>query len=253
MFYRHLLTSMGLTALLLTSTGCSQPSTTHSSSQSSSQEATSQADADEDYLTSLGLMKGHLIIAKELIDAGKPEQAEPHVGHPVEELYSDIEGELTERNVPDFKVTLNQFHDQVKTAPKSPKLKANYDSSLQAIDSAIAAVPESERQSPEFVLGVMNRLLNVANEEYEAAIANGKFVEVIEYQDSRGFVVYAEQMYQTIADSMSQKNPDTHQTITTTLTELKTAWPSAIPPNAPVMTPEQVAQLVTKIKESSQL
>jgi len=32
-------------------------------------------------------------------------------------------------------------------------------------------------------------------EEYKAAIANNKFVELIEYQDSRGFVLYAEDLY----------------------------------------------------------
>jgi len=40
-------------------------------------------------------MKGHLIVAKELMAQGNYKQAEPHIGHPVEELYADVEGELT--------------------------------------------------------------------------------------------------------------------------------------------------------------
>ena len=39
---------------------------------------------DVDYMAKLGLMKGHLIVAKELLDQQQPKQAEPHIGHPVE-------------------------------------------------------------------------------------------------------------------------------------------------------------------------
>ena len=38
---------------------------------------------DIDYITKLGLMKGHLLVAKELLDQNQPKQAQPHIGHPV--------------------------------------------------------------------------------------------------------------------------------------------------------------------------
>jgi len=41
-------------------------------------------------------------------------------------------------------------------------------------------------------------MLKTAAEEYKAAIANNKFVELIEYQDSRGFVLCAEDLYKTL-------------------------------------------------------
>ena len=214
---------------------------------------TETTDEDKDYLVSLGLMKGHLMVAQQLIAEGKYEEAEPHVGHPVEELYGDIEPQLSKRNVADFKMTLNQFHDGIKTNPKSDKMKGLYDSSMNAVDQAIAAVPKEKLQSPETVLPVINGLLKTANAEYKAAIANNKFVELIEYQDSMGFVVYAEELYQPIATTMSEKYPEKHEVITTTLTELKTAWPSVNAPETPVMSPEKVDELVTKIKENSTL
>jgi len=37
-------------------------------------------DADIDYMTALGLMKGHLIVAKELMAQGNYKQAEPPSG-----------------------------------------------------------------------------------------------------------------------------------------------------------------------------
>ncbi|ACB51984.1 unknown [Crocosphaera subtropica ATCC 51142] len=244
-----------LVPFAVTLTSCSTPSENKDTTQTSAPEVveTKTEEGDTDYLTSLGLMKGHLMVAKDLMEQGKYEEAEPHVGHPVEELYGTIEPELSKRNVTDFKMTLNQFHDGIKTNPKSEKMKELYENSMTAIDQAIAAVPTEKLQSPETVLPVINGLLATANAEYQAAIANNKFVELIEYQDSMGFVAYAEEIYQPIADTMSQQYPEKHEVITTSLAELKTAWPSVNAPETPVMSPEKVNELVTKIQESSTL
>ena len=61
---------------------------------------------DTDYMVKLGLMKGHLFVAKELLDLKKPKDAEPHIGHPVEEIYTDVADQLNERKVKEFKTTL---------------------------------------------------------------------------------------------------------------------------------------------------
>ncbi|WP_448572817.1 hypothetical protein [Trichothermofontia sp.] len=203
---------------------------------------------DVDYLTTLGLMQGHLLVAKELMDAGQYEQAEPHIGHPVEELYGNIEGQLAARQVPDFKPVLTQLHDLAKTAPGSPEMAKAYEEAIPTLDRAIAALPASERQSPDLVLDTINQMLKTAAEEYKAAIADNKIVEVVEYQDSRGFVLYAEQMYQAITPQMSQARAADHQAITAAFTELKTAWPSIEPPATPVKMPSEVYGLIATIE-----
>ena len=230
----------------------SSPSPDTSSVSTSEQTAAVEQMSDVEYMTALGLMEGHLIVGKELLDLGKPEQAEPHMGHPVEEIYGEIEDELTRRNVPQFKIAMNQLHDLVKTAPKSPQVVDKYQAGIEAIEGAIAAVPDKQRQSPKFVLEVITKLLAPAEEEYKAAIANNRIVEEIEYQDSRGFVLYAESLYGSIAPEMKQKNPQVHQIIVSSMKELKKAWPSPVPPEKPVMTPAQVSQMVAQIKASSQ-
>ncbi|HEY9298144.1 MAG TPA: helix-hairpin-helix domain-containing protein, partial [Phormidium sp.] len=207
---------------------------------------------DVDYMTKLGLMKGHLLVAKELLDKQQPKQAEPHIGHPVEEIYVDVEDQLNERKVKEFKTTLIGLQDLVKSKPKDTKIATEFTNSMQAVDSAIQGIPATQRNSPQFVLKVINGLLDAANSEYEAAIANGKISAAIEYQDSRGFVNYANTLYKGIAAQMAKQNPAAHKAIATSMAELSKAWPAAIPPAAPVLTPEQVSQLVKTIEQNSQ-
>ncbi|MGM3306361.1 helix-hairpin-helix domain-containing protein [Anabaena sp. WFMT] len=214
---------------------------------------------DVDYMTKLGLMKGHLLVAKELLDQNQPKQAEPHIGHPVEEIYVDVEDQLNERKVKEFKTTLVSLQDLVKSNAKSAKLKTDFVASVQSVDGAIAALPADQRNQPRFVLQVINGLLDAANSEYGAAvakptegIANGKISAPIEYQDSRGFVVYSNELYQGISSQIAQDNPEAHKAIDTALAELVKVWPTAIPPTQAIKTPEDVTKLVKTIEENTQ-
>ncbi|MBW4635895.1 MAG: helix-hairpin-helix domain-containing protein [Iphinoe sp. HA4291-MV1] len=207
---------------------------------------------DVDYMTKLGLMKGHLLVAKELLDKNQPKKAEPHIGHPVEEIYVDVEDQLNERKVKEFKTSLVSLQDFVKSNPKSPKVKTDFTSSMQAVDSAVTALPADQRSQPRFVLQVINGLLDAANSEYGAAIADGKISAEIEYQDSRGFVSYADDLYKGISSKVSQQHPQEYKAINTSMTELIKVWPSAIPPAKPVKTPEDVTKLIKTIEQNSQ-
>ncbi len=205
---------------------------------------------DVDYMSKLGLMKGHLLVAKELLEL-QPKQAEPHIGHPVEEIYVDVEDQLNERNVKEFKTTLINLQDLVKSQPKDAKVETNFATAVVNVDTAIQALPENQRSSPEFVLQVINELLDAANSEYRAAIANGKVAAAIEYQDSRGFVIYADELYKGISSQMAEEHSEAHKAIEASMPELIKAWPSATAPDAPVKTPEQVSQLIKKIEQNS--
>ncbi|AFZ25922.1 hypothetical protein Cylst_3804 [Cylindrospermum stagnale PCC 7417] len=207
---------------------------------------------DIDYMTKLALMKGHLFVAKELLDLNQPKQAEPHIGHPVEEIYVDVEDQLNERKVKEFKTSLVSLQDLVKSNPKNAKLKTDFTASMQSIDQAIAALPAPQRSKPGFVLQVISGLLDAANSEYGAAIANGKVAAPIEYQDSRGFVIYANELYKGISSQVAQGNPEADKAIATNLAELLKVWPAAIPPAQAVKTPADVTKLVTTIEQNSQ-
>ena len=208
---------------------------------------------DTDYMVKLGLMKGHLLVAKELLDLNKPKDAEPHIGHPVEEIYTDVADQLNERKVKEFKTTLITLDDLVKAGAKdSTKVNTNFKASMQLIDGAISALPEAQRKLPSFVLSVINGLLDTAKSEYTASIADGKFKAAIEYQDSRGFIAYADTLYQGIAPTMAKDHPDIHKTFTESIKQLKTAWPTPMPPAAPVKTPAEIGKLIDTIEQSTQ-
>lgn len=205
---------------------------------------------DVDYMTKLGLMKGHLFVANELLEMNKPAEAEPHIGHPVEEIYADLEEQLIERKVPEFKKALIDLQDMVKAGAKDKaKVKDHFQKSLASIDQAIATLPATERENPIFILKVINGLLDTANSEYAASIANNKITAVIEYQDSRGFVIYGEELYKSIAPALAKIDPKTNTEIKNSLTTLKTVWPSVQPPATPIKTPSEVTTLIKNIEK----
>ena len=204
---------------------------------------------DVDYLTKLGLMKGHMIVAKELLDLQKPDQAFPHIEHPVEEIYADVEAQLKERNVKEFKQVLMELQQLVKSKPTDPSITAKYQEAMASIDIAIAAIPVAQRQSPKLALQVINAILDTAGTEYMAAIANDKIKEIIEYQDSRGFTIYVEQLYKSIASTMEKEHPETHKQFMASLEKLKSAYPSPLAPEKPVLS---VADMSALIKANEQ-
>lgn len=206
---------------------------------------------DIDYMTKLALMKGHLLVAEELLKEKQPKQAEPHIGHPVEEIYVDIEEQLNERKVKQFKEDLVKLTELVKFRPQDEKVATNLTVAMSDIDTAITALPNEQRLQPKFILQVIKGLLDAATAEYQAAIAKNKITAPIEYQDSRGFVIYSHQLYQSVSPQMATVNPEAQKAIDIALTELLQVWPSAIPPNQIVKTPEQVSSLVKTIEENA--
>ncbi|MBW4699327.1 MAG: helix-hairpin-helix domain-containing protein [Aphanocapsa lilacina HA4352-LM1] len=207
---------------------------------------------DVDYLTKLGLMRGHLIVARELIERQQPEHALPHFGHPVEEIYLDIEEQLAERQVPEFKSALLKLQDLVKFKPDSPEIAPGLSAAFAAIDKAEQAIPAAGRTQPAMVLGVIDGLLEAAAAEYSAAVNNGKIAARIEYEDSRGFVLYAGQLYATIGPQLDKADPKTAEAIAVGLRKLAGAWPSIEAPNPPALSAEEVAASVKSVEQAAQ-
>jgi hypothetical protein len=206
------------------------------------------ASSDTAYLAVLGQMRGHLIVAKELMQQGNFAQAEKHIGHPVEELYGSVEPELQRRRVKPFKQTLTALLELIQAAPGSPETRQAYQSAVAAIDAAMLGVPENVRRDPNTTATVVREIVKVAASEYDASIADGAIVETIEYQDSRGFVLYAGELLKSSlgpgarADAVAILVP-----IQQRLAVLAKAWPGVKPPARPVLPARTVTSLAGKL------
>jgi hypothetical protein len=207
---------------------------------------------DIDFMTKLGLMRGHLLVAKEWLDRKQPALALPHIGHPIEEIYVDLEGQLDERKVKPFKAALQKLQVQTQFSPNSPELTTTYTEALQGIDKAMASLPASQRQDPRFVLSVISEMLEAAGTEYGAAVSNGKVSAHIEYEDSRGFVLFAKQLFSEVAPTLAKSDASRAKEIGESLTKLQTAWPAIDAPAVPVMSVDQVRTAIKSVELAGQ-
>ncbi|NEQ24568.1 MAG: helix-hairpin-helix domain-containing protein [Microcoleus sp. SIO2G3] len=207
---------------------------------------------DVDYLTKLALMQGHMLVAGELLQQNLPDQADPHLGHPVEEIYVDVQDQLPERNVPEFSDVLIRVQNLVKNNPTSPDVQSEYQKAVAAVDQAIAALPEEERSSPAFVLKAINEMLDTAAAEYTASLSGNKITAEIEYQDSRGFVMYAKDtLLPKIEAQLTQTNSTVAQDIKAKMETLAKAWPAAVPPATAVVSADDLSTQVKAIEQAS--
>jgi len=90
--------------------------------------------------------------------------------------------------------------------------------------------------------------LELALSEYESSIEDGKFAKPVEYQDSRGFVLQAQRMFEGAAPELGKADAAALERIRTALAKLKAAWPAPMPPSAPVLQPGEMSALVSDIE-----
>ncbi len=206
------------------------------------------ASSDTAYLAVLGQMRGHLIVARELMQQGNVAQAEKHIGHPVEELYGSVEPELERRRVKAFKEELTALLELIQTSPKAAATQQAYQAAVAAIDAAMRGVPDNVRRDPGTTAAVVREIVKVAASEYDASMADGAIVETIEYQDSRGFVLYATQLLNSVlGPGASPETVALLVPIQQRLAALAKAWPSLAPPARPVLPARMVTILANQL------
>lgn len=200
----------------------------------------------------IGLMRGHLHIGKELIEQGEWDEALPHFLHPTEELYGHME-----RYIKLHKVT--PFDRQLKTLSQAVKARSRgaYEQAARIVDQRLAAALTAFKrymtgQPPSaWATRTMVEMLNVAKIEYEASIEDGKFVKPVEYQDSRGFVWFVEQLLNEHANELQRFDKARLDEMRRTLAELKKTWPTTKPPEKPVVEVATVAAIIEAFERAA--
>jgi len=195
----------------------------------------------------IALMRGHLLVGGELIGLDLWDEALPHFLHPTEELYGAMEKYIQLHSMRPFKRELQVLAQAVKA-----KRKGAYEQALKAVDQRLDGALDVAKRFMKPVRGFTARsaaeVLKVALGEYEASIEDGRFTKPVEYQDSRGFVLQAQRMFEGAALELGKADAAALERIRTALAKLKAAWPAPMPPSAPVLQPGEISALVSDIE-----
>lgn len=215
--------------------------------------ALSGVSADVAYATRLMLVRGHLFVGMELVHAGAWNDAVVHFLHPAEEIYGDLRPELRRRRALEFKTALDGLAARVRAKRGGKDLEAAYRDLVAAVDRAwMAGLPRNERSRPGFVVEVAASTLRSAASEYGQALEDGRFANVVEYQDGSGFVAETDALLRRHETALAAGNVEAWQKVRTAFAELRRAWPAPRPPEAPVLSVGEVSSLVSRIELTAQ-
>jgi len=145
---------------------------------------------DADFAMRLALIEGHMQVGRELIEAGQTQNALPHFGHPVRELYSDMIPVIVHRGGQQFDRDLIALEGLAVSGGNSEIFRAAFDAALAKVRAARDLVPAEKWSSDAFILGLAADTSTVASQEYRNALVGGRIDSLIEYHDARGFIFY---------------------------------------------------------------
>ena len=191
--------------------------------------------ADFDLMEKLGLLEGHLMIGKALLEARMTADAMPHFGHPVRELYAYIQPQVERRGLAPFDGELAALETQARSGAGGPFAQM-YAGAIRRLDALRATVPAERMAQPAFMLGVISQLVSDVASDYGEAIERGRISNTVEYHDAMGFLGYCERLTDRLQRGASGR---AQQAYAATMRELQGAqrgFPALRPPTRPPLT-----------------
>lgn len=204
--------------------------------------------ADFDLMEKLGLLEGHLMIGRALLEARMVNDAMPHFGHPVRELYAYIQPQVERRGVAGFDGELSALEAQARNGAGEPFARL-YAAALERLNALRASVPAERLAAPAFMLGVIAQLVNDVASDYGEAIERGRISNTVEYHDAMGFLGYCERLTDRLMRSASGR---AQQAYAATMRELQGAqrgFPALRPPARPPLTVAAIRGHAAKIAD----
>ena len=215
---------------------------------------TGAAISNEDHaelLFKLGLLEGHLVVGRDLIDAEQTQLALPHFGHPIRELYDDISGELTRRGVTGFDGELIALEALAAARPTDPATTAQYDKVIGIIGAVRATVPAGLLDNERFMLGVLGEVATISVEDYSESIEGNRIGKPVEYHDSRGYLAYADRELRRLEGRPAQHGDPDLTLARAKLTEMRAVTGPLLPPERPVLSVAAYKAIVTQFKQAA--
>lgn len=197
---------------------------------------------DADFALRLGLLEGHLMVGRQLLEANHKDDALPHFGHPVHELYGDMRPVIAARHLPQFDRDLIAAEAEAASQGNTPAFQTLLRSALDKAAQARASIPHDEWSSDAFTLRLVADIAGAATEEYRNAIVGGKIGSLVEYEDARGFILYAD----SVLAAHTSSDPKIAQA-RALITELKAYVAPLLPPDTPAATEAQFEEKANAI------
>ncbi len=201
-------------------------------------------------LFKLGLLEGHLMVGRELIDAKQTQLALPHFGHPIRELYDDISGELTRRGVTGFDGELIALEALAAGKPTDPATTAQYNKVIGVIAALRATVPAGLLDNERFMLGVLGEVATISAEDYSESIEGNRIEKPVEYHDSRGYLAYADRELRRLEGRPALRGDPGLSLARAKLTEMRAVTGSLLPPERPVLSVAAYKAIVAQFKQA---
>ncbi|MEM9939633.1 MAG: hypothetical protein AAF768_12340 [Pseudomonadota bacterium] len=176
----------------------------------------------------VAFMSGHVQAGLALYKAGAPDQAAPHLLHPVSETHAE------ERAGIDALGFDQSLFEAVSAALEEGKPASEIEPLLEAAQANISLLMTNAGGDPANVIAF---LMDTVVEEYQIGVTDGLITDPGEYQDAFGFVVTALE----IAESVEG---DTATRVISELETLLAMWPDEGPLAA--STPSAVSPIVAQ-------
>jgi hypothetical protein len=151
-----------------------------------------------DFASNIEQIRGHLNAAVMNKESGNNTLAQAHTLHPIAEIYSSIEPQISNANSTlneTLSTNLNQLSQIVNTSSTD-----EFDSQSQRINGILnqtlqQVIPIQTANNSTFRLGIVSDLLSIAGEEYGEAVENGSIKEIVEYQHGQAFISRAQDVF----------------------------------------------------------
>jgi hypothetical protein len=161
-----------------------------------------------DFVSNIEQIRGHLEQAISNKEAGNNILVLAHTLHPIEEIYSSIEVQLSNANNT-LNQTLSSNLNQLSQIASNSTLD-QFSTQVQKVNGLLnqtveKVVPIEKRNNTAFNLMVVADLLSTAESEYEEAVENNTVKEIVEYQDAQGFTSRAQSLFEQRSSSSLTK------------------------------------------------
>lgn len=168
--------------------------------------AQTEMEGNAEFVANIEFIRGHLEKAVENKNAGEIELAIAHAGHPIEEVYSLVEGDISSSDAAlntELKGALTALANQANTASVA-EFESAVNAILPMLDDAVEVVIGDEVGNAALWARAAMLLLETANLEYGEAVEGGEIVEMIEYQDATAFIHRAEVAFDAAKEEMPE-------------------------------------------------